>query len=445
MKRVWIVFALLVGWLNLLGSGNPIGSVNVDGTEQQATATPYSGVVRAVLFYSPRCEHCQYVFRNVLPPLFQKYGGQLQIAGVDVTRPQGQAIYREARAQYATAQAGVPMLVIGELALVGSEDIPQLFPGLIEQYMALGGIDWPPILGLEEVLPTPLLAPRPSRTPQPSPTLAPTQTIARIDLVARIRTLTAAVPTPFPTRTVVPTATSTLPAKPSPTPPAAINTAAAIAAAPPPAAATPTGVLLLVIPEEDQGIWELVSRDPSGNGLAIAILAGMILSLIVVTYSLSKPPGKPRSRWIDWLIPLACLAGLGVAGYLAFVETAQTSAICGPLGDCNAVQQSEYARLFGLLPVGVLGVLGYAAMLIAWIVGQLRAERLAALANLALFGMAFAGTLFSLYLTFLEPFVIGATCAWCLASAVLMTFLLWLSAAPARRAIGLFVNVGVRS
>ncbi|WP_287908301.1 vitamin K epoxide reductase family protein [Chloroflexus sp.] len=31
------------------------------------------------------------------------------------------------------------------------------------------------------------------------------------------------------------------------------------------------------------------------------------------------------------------------------------------------------------------------------------------------------GTLFSLYLTFLEPFVIGATCIWCLLSAITMT------------------------
>jgi uncharacterized membrane protein len=39
-----------------------------------------------------------------------------------------------------------------------------------------------------------------------------------------------------------------------------------------------------------------------------------------------------------------------------------------------------------------------------------------------------ATTLFSIYLTALEPFVIGATCAWCLSSAVIVTLLLMLSA-----------------
>jgi uncharacterized membrane protein len=49
--------------------------------------------------------------------------------------------------------------------------------------------------------------------------------------------------------------------------------------------------------------------------------------------------------------------------------------------------------------------------------------------------MTVFGTLFSIYLTFLEPFVIGATCAWCLTSAVLMAALLALTATPGKRAI----------
>jgi hypothetical protein len=39
------------------------------------------------------------------------------------------------------------------------------------------------------------------------------------------------------------------------------------------------------------------------------------------------------------------------------------------------------------------------------------------------------GVLFSIYLTFLEPFVIGAVCMWCVSSAVIMMLMLWLTAA----------------
>ncbi len=53
---------------------------------------------------------------------------------------------------------------------------------------------------------------------------------------------------------------------------------------------------------------------------------------------------------------------------------------------------------------------------------------------MALHAGAVAGTGFSIYLTFLEPFVIGATCMWCLSSAVIVTVLMWLTARPAAAA-----------
>ena len=49
-------------------------------------------------------------------------------------------------------------------------------------------------------------------------------------------------------------------------------------------------------------------------------------------------------------------------------------------------------------------------------------------------GMAFFGVLFSIYLTFLEPFVIGATCMWCISSAVIQTIIFLASSDSAKRA-----------
>jgi len=94
------------------------------------------------------------------------------------------------------------------------------------------------------------------------------------------------------------------------------------------------------------------------------------------------------------------------------------------VGDCNTVQQSAWARLFGV-PVGVLGLVGYAAMGATWLAARrarLARSRAGTARPLSL--MAFVGTAFSAWLTFLEPFVIGATCAWCVASALLMAAVL---------------------
>ena len=139
-----------------------------------------------------------------------------------------------------------------------------------------------------------------------------------------------------------------------------------------------------------------------------------------------------RAHLLTWAIPLLCIIGLGVAGYLSYVEVAQVEAICGPVGDCNAVQQSVYARLFGVLPIGALGMAGYVAILAAWAASRYGEEKITNLAAIATLGMTTFGILFSIYLTFLEPFVIGATCAWCLTSAVIMTILFWLSLVPGR-------------
>lgn len=136
--------------------------------------------------------------------------------------------------------------------------------------------------------------------------------------------------------------------------------------------------------------------------------------------------------WQSWAVPLLALAGLGVAGYLSYVETQMVAAICGPVGDCNAVQSSAFARLFGVLPVALLGLGAYIAILLAWGWGHYRKGRLARLAGPALYAMTFLGVLYSLYLTYLELYVINAVCIWCLSSAVIMGLLLFLSVQPMR-------------
>ena len=140
-------------------------------------------------------------------------------------------------------------------------------------------------------------------------------------------------------------------------------------------------------------------------------------------------------RWTEPAFPLLCLAGLGVAGYLTYVETQAVQAICGPVGDCNTVQSSPYARLFGVLPVGVLGFMGFLAILAAWLYPRLRRDRWARYAPLPVLGMTVFGVLFSIYLTYLELFVIKAVCIWCLTSAVIMTLLLLLSLNPVLRCL----------
>lgn len=385
-------------------------------------------VVRAVLFYSPSCGHCYKVITEDLPPLFEKYGDRLQIIGVNIADASGNALFNAAADQcnIPADGRGVPLLAIADICLIGSADIPNRLPGLIEQHLAAGGVDWPDIPGLAEMI-TQAAAP-----PTATPVLAG----------------------PFlatPTAPAAPAAQLGPTAAPTPAP------TSAPAVAQPASAPTPTpGLLIVGEPSDGDGFRarfdpDAFGRDPVGNGLAVFVLTGMVaavgwviarrpwrawgLSASVSNFPHDRSAGHPAA----WAVPLLCLVGLGVAGYLAYVETHQVRAVCGPVGDCNSVQQSAYARLFGLLPIGVLGALGYLAILAAWAVHRFNAGPLGRWAGLAAWGMVAGGVLFSIYLTFLEPFVIGATCAWCLSSAMIMTLLLLLTTGYMSR-----IQTGVR-
>lgn len=179
---------------------------------------------------------------------------------------------------------------------------------------------------------------------------------------------------------------------------------------------------------------ETVSETASnGFTLATAVLIGMsiavVYTFIAMSWGIQHPP-RQRPQRVEYFTPVLSIIGMGIASYLAYIEITTTVAVCGPVGDCNAVNTSSYARLFGVLPVGVLGVSGYIAILTAWLWGRFRSDKLASSMPLILFGLTLFGTLFSIYLTYLEVHVIFAVCMWCLSSAVIMTALLLLSINP---------------
>lgn len=313
-------------------------------------------VVRAVMFWMDGCPHCHEVLDNVLPPLQKKYGAQFDLVLIEVGTTEDIETLYQVAASYnlSKEQTGVPFLIIGEHVLIGSQQIPDELPNLIETYLTQGGVDFPsnPIL---------------------------------VDLLRQA----------FPTST---------------------DTSGSPATAEPPLLAdTPP-----LAPEKMQS---------DGFTLAISIMIGMGIALLysIVAFAMGKSFTLPQ--WGDWLVPVLIVIGVGVAAYLSYVETQSVEAVCGPVGDCNTVQQSRFATLFGFLPVGVLGLLGYLGLLVAWLARKVL-PKFAKPANLAFFGMAFFAVIFSLYLTYLEPFVIGAVCIWCLTSAVIVTFLLLLGMPP---------------
>jgi len=359
-----------------------------------ASAQQDSPSVRGILFFSPTCGHCEFVINNVLPPLFEENGGpwevhydealadvgvpfylldngSLQFLLVDVSVEAGSTLFLDATDEYGIDNNGVPRMVISEQVYVGSADIPDALPGLVADGLSGDGIDWPDFPGVAEAV--------------------------------------ASVGAP-----VVATTTTT-PDDPSTDTTAGAEDDQTIADG-------------AVLPTQNDSVSDRFGRDPVGNSFAVIVLAGLLASLIGVLVLWRRPwPDRPPTV----AIPIVAVLGAVVAGYLSYVETSGVEAVCGPVGDCNTVQQSEYAELFGIIPIGVLGLIGYAVVVGAWLIARSGNKPLADLARVALLAGTVAGVAFSAYLTFLEPFVIGATCAWCLTSAVIIAVLMWLTVGPA--------------
>ena len=113
-----------------------------------------------------------------------------------------------------------------------------------------------------------------------------------------------------------------------------------------------------------------------------------------------------------------------MATYIAIAESGGGAPKCLAGGSgCETVADSKYAHLAGV-NVAVIGIVGYVLVFVAAIVPGDPGRFGGFLTALIGFG-------FSLYLTYLELFVIDAICQWCVASAILMALSLAVAATRA--------------
>ncbi|HEX7173917.1 MAG TPA: vitamin K epoxide reductase family protein [Pyrinomonadaceae bacterium] len=126
-----------------------------------------------------------------------------------------------------------------------------------------------------------------------------------------------------------------------------------------------------------------------------------------------------RSQRLDALTAVLALVGLADAVYLTAEHLSGRSVVCMVTSGCDAVLQSQYASLPGGWPLASLGALAYFAVF--------------SLATLSAFGYAHTSTLlrvvvaamfaFTLWLLYVQAFVLEAFCSYCLLSAAVTTTL----------------------
>jgi vitamin-K-epoxide reductase (warfarin-sensitive) len=120
-----------------------------------------------------------------------------------------------------------------------------------------------------------------------------------------------------------------------------------------------------------------------------------------------------KARRILLLISLLALAGIAVSSISLYHHYGTSkSSYCdfGASFNCDMVNRSIYSVVLGV-PVALIGMLGYASLLMFSTLYRTKAETPVMLLLGALTGLSFA-----LYLTYVEKFVLAVWCILCLSS-----------------------------
>ncbi len=367
------------------------------GIPVSAAAQPPT--VYGLFFFAYRCPHCQYLIREHLPLWEQEFGEQFQLIMVDIDGDSGLDLFRAASETPGIAfeAFGVPLMIIGDRVLLGHLDIAEEAPPIIRAGLAGSGIDLPPIPGLVDYMSR--LGMRPPH--QQNPVLSSRDQVAKGAAIGILLALGASL---------------------------ILGLHPSIRRRFSPHDGLVWGAALL---SALSALMVTLTLLAPSMGDRLILIGSVLLILITVIMGLRQRwqlarRGALPAGWLNLLIPITAMAGLLVAGHLTAAELNATGTYCGLLGDCEVVQQSAYARLFGVIPIGALGVVGYGAIIVAAMVARRSTRYVAEWAYRALWFMITLGMIFSTYLTFLEPFVIDAVCAWCLISALIMLLLWWL-------------------
>jgi uncharacterized membrane protein len=130
-------------------------------------------------------------------------------------------------------------------------------------------------------------------------------------------------------------------------------------------------------------------------------------------------------KWLYRISIGLAVLGLLVSVYMTIFKLTQNTNMCVGSHACVTVNQSIYSTV-GVIPVAVIGVAGYLAILSVLLM-ETRNSFLQKNGAMVVFGLALVGFLFTLYLIYVEIALLHALCPFCVTSQVTMTLLFILS------------------
>lgn len=148
----------------------------------------------------------------------------------------------------------------------------------------------------------------------------------------------------------------------------------------------------------------------------------------------------PEPKGFHLFILLAGLGGLGVALYIYYTKRHHTELVCPVGSNCNAVVNSRYSVFLGV-HLEYWGMLYYAIVLSAYSTLLLASHLFTKLILSSLVLLSTFGFFFSLYLLFIQAFILRQWCIWCLLSSTLSIAIFITSLVSAPEAMTLLAGI----
>jgi uncharacterized membrane protein len=141
------------------------------------------------------------------------------------------------------------------------------------------------------------------------------------------------------------------------------------------------------------------------------------MSSAITPPAADMPPVRNHARNLFWAIAALSLMGMidsAVSLQRHYAKSATSYCHFGEQFNCDIVNRSEYSTLMGI-PVAGIGVVGYGLLFVLSAFYRSRAETPTRLMVAALLGLGF-----TLYLTYIEAYVLDTWCILCLSSLALI-------------------------
>jgi len=142
LKQKRLILALVILAALLAAFSVPPAPVSANQQEGQPLQVLY--------FYSIDCTHCKAVYEEVLTPLMEQYGSQLDLRMLEIGIPENYELLIAVESYFGVKpeERGLPVIVAGEEVLIGEDPAREKLAAILEENAATG-IAWPAMPGFD--------------------------------------------------------------------------------------------------------------------------------------------------------------------------------------------------------------------------------------------------------------------------------------------------------